>query len=230
MVPPEVQPLRHLPEWSVEGDLGHERLVRVVVAAVGSDPPQHVGPHHAVEVVGPDRPGHVVTVEEQATQPFRSTRRPRGEWVLEGLEDIALRIDGGRPRVSEHRVRILVEQRDAALHEVARVEVVCGGPLEERSAGVPQHDVVVRRRPDVAWLAREHDARVLGLVLPADVVGGVGGGVARDDQLEVLERLAQQRVERLCEVLGAVVDGQSDAQLRYDHGGSPIRAVMLAQP
>ena len=88
------------------------------------------------------------------------------------------------------------------------------GPLEVPPAGLADQEVVVGRGADVDRLADVPDPLVALRVVPADVRGLVGRRVVGDDQLEVLVGLRQQRVQRLGEVLGTVVDRQPDGQRR----------------
>jgi hypothetical protein len=51
--------------------------------------------------------------------------------------------------VGQHHVRALVEHLDAALEQVAPVQVVVRGPLPQLAAALGEHEVVVRRGADV---------------------------------------------------------------------------------
>src|ERR1700730_6036766 len=74
---------------------------------------------------------------------------------------------------------------------------------------------MVRGEADVARLAEIADPGVLLPVATADVGSAVGRGVVRNDQLEILVALAKQSLQRLGEVVRAVVDRKSDAQPGY---------------
>jgi hypothetical protein len=186
-----------------------------VVAVIRRDPAQHLGADHTVVVVA-------AVVEEHAAEADGRGGRRGGQRVLDGLHDLAVGVDDRRPAVGEHHVGMLVERGNAALDEVTAVEVVVRCPLEELAAAVPEDDVVIELAADVAGLSEVADPAVLGRVLPADVLRGVGGRVVGDDQLEVLVRLAEQRFDRFGEVRGSVVDGQADSQPRGAVRGHPF--------
>lgn len=205
VVAPEVQQLRHLVERPVQGDLGDVRAVRVVVAVHRFHPAQHVGPHHPVEVVA-------TGLEQQTAEALRRVRRVGGEPVLVGDRHLAVAVDDRLAGVREDHLRPLVQRLHAAPQQVPAVQVVVRCPLEQLAAGLVEDVVVVRRGADVAGQPQVPDARVLRGVPAADVLGPVARGVVGDDQLEVLVGLAEQGVERLGQVLLAVVHGQADAQ------------------
>jgi len=128
--------------------------------------------------------------------------------------------------VSQDDLRVLVERRNAALDQVARVQVVVGGPLEQLAPGLLDQDVMIRRASDVARLPDVPDPRVLLRVATADIRGPVRRGVVRNDQLEVLIGLPEQSVERFGQVLLAVIDRKPDAQPgNRGHISSPVRRV-----
>ena len=105
----------------------------------------------------------------------------------------------------------------ASMHagqQVPAVEVVVRRPLEQLGAGLVERPVVVRGGADVDRLPEVADPRVLGQVLPADLLRAVGRGVVGDDQVEVAVALPQQGVQGLREVLLAVVDRKADTQPR----------------
>lgn len=197
--------LGHLVEGTVQTDLGDERAVRVVVAVVRLHPAQHVGPHHPVEVVA-------AGLEEHAAEALGRARRVGGERVLVRDLHPAVAVDDRLVGVGEDDVGPLVQRVHAAPQQVPGVQVVVRGPLEQLAAALGEHVVVVGRGADVPGEPDVPDARVLRGVPAADVPGPVGRGVVGDDQLEVLVGLAEQGVERLGEVLLAVVDGQADTE------------------
>jgi hypothetical protein len=89
---------------------------------------------------------------------------------------------------------------------------------------VVDQDVVIRRASDVARLPDIPDPRVLLQVATADVRGPVRRVVVRNDQLEILIALPEQRVERFGELLLAVIDRKPDAQPgNRGHISSPVR-------
>ena len=210
VVAPEVQPIRDLVERAVQGDLGGYGPVRVVVTAVQWRPAQDVGPDDAVDVIAS-------VGEQHAPEPLRSPQGGRVQRVLKLLRYRARAIDHCRPGVSEHDMRVLVERFDAPLEQVAGVEVVVGGPLEQLPPGLPDDEVVVRGEADVPRLPDKADPGVLLRVATADVDGAVGRGVVRNDQLEVLVALAEQGIERLGEVVLAVVNREARCSAGVPH-------------
>jgi hypothetical protein len=68
------------------------------------------------------------------------------------------------------------------------------------------------RSSAVLRVAQIDDARVAARVLAADLSGGIRGRVVGDDQLEVVEALAQDRVDRLANEPLSVEDRQTDAE------------------
>ena len=208
MVAAPVEHLRHLDERPLQAQRRDDRPVGVVVGAVRLDAAERVGADDPVEVVAPGR-------VEQAPQPGRGTRVRGVQGVGKILQDLALLVDQGVPAVRQHHVRPGLQHPHALLEQLRRVQVVVRGPLEVPPAGLADQEVVVRRGADVDRLAQVPDPRVALRVVPADLGGVVGRRVVGDDQLEVLVGLRQQRVERLGEVLGTVVDGQADRQGRH---------------
>ena len=146
---------------------------------------------------------------------LEAIRRPRGiggQRVVHRLRHIADVVDDRLPGVRQYDARVLIERVNAALEQVAAVQVIGGRPLEVLSARLLHHEVVVRRKADIPGLADVANPGILLPVTAADVRGAVGRGVIRDDQLEILIALPQQGLDRLGEILLAVIDGKPDAQ------------------
>ncbi len=111
-----------------EGDLGDERPGGVVEPVLGADAAQHVGPHHAVLVVG-------AVGDDQAAEAFDGVSGSRCREIVELLHD--------RPQSSSMTAlstwlsttsgcsSSTATQRASSL---GRVEVVVRGPLEVRAA------------------------------------------------------------------------------------------------
>jgi hypothetical protein len=78
-----------------------------------------------------------------------------------------------------------------------------------------EQDVMVRSATEVTGLPDIPDPGVLLLVATADIRGAVGRSVIRNDQLEILEGLPEQGVERFGEEILAVIDRKPDAQPGY---------------
>ena len=127
-------------------------------------------------------------------------------------------VDDHRPRVRQHRRRSLLEHLDARAEEARAEQIVVRRPLEVLAAREVEAAVVVRPRPEVAWVPDVTHAGVPSGVGGADLRGAVGGGVVGDDQLEVPEVLLQDRVDGPREVALAVEDGQADADARCSGG------------
>ena len=205
MVAPEIQPIRNLVEPAVQAQLRDDGAVRVMVALLHRRPAQDLGPHNAVVVVA-------TADEQQAPEALRRPRRRRVERVLERLGHGARVVDLCRPGVGEHDVRVLVERVDAALQQVAGVQVIVRRPLEQFAPRLLGDEVVVGGEPDVPRLAEIAYPGVLLLVASADVTGAVGRGVVRNYQLEIREALAEQGLERLGDVFLAVVYRKADGE------------------
>ena len=114
-------------------------------------PAQHVGPHHPVEVVA-------TRLEQQTPEALRRVRRVGGEPVLVGDLHLAVFVDDRLAGVREDHVGPLVQRLDAAPQQVAAVEVVVRGPLEQLAAALVEHTVVVRRGADVPGQPEVPDA------------------------------------------------------------------------
>jgi len=122
----------------------------------------------------------------------------------------------------ENHLGIFVEGGDALLQQVSGVQVIACRPLEQLAPGLLDAEVVIGGQADVARLPEIADPRVQPLIAAADVPGVVGGRVVGDDQLKVLEGLAEQRLDRLGDIGRPVVDGKPDAQLgHYGHPQIP---------
>src|SRR6266536_1939108 len=74
--------------------------------------------------------------------------------------------------------------------------------------------VEVECGPVVLPIPYEPDPLVLLRVTPADFLGPVRGRVVRDDQLEVLERLREDRIDRLSDESLPIEHGKADAHPR----------------
>ena len=205
VVAAEVEDLGHLVERALQHQARHEGAVGVVVAVVLAHAAQHVGAHHTVEVVAARN-------AEQAAQPGGGVRVGGVERVVHLHDHLAVVVDVGVPGVREDHLGVLVELLDAQLDEPRRVEVVVRGPLEVLPPRQGHQQVVVGAGADVDGLPHVADARVPLGVRTADLLGAVARGVVADDQLVVGVGLGQQRVQRLGEVLLAVVDGQADGE------------------
>jgi len=207
MLAAEVQVVRDLMERTVQCQFRHEGPVGVVVAAVVRHRLHDPGPDHAVDVV----PAVAV---EQAAEPRDGGAGVGLQHIRKLGHDVAVLVDGRRPGVRQRDLRSGVQCLDAALEQVRRVQVVVRGPLEVLSAGLPDHVGVVEGGAAVPRVPHVADPGVTRRVGTRDRLGGVGRGVVRDDQLEVRERLCQQRVQSRGEVVLPVVRGQTDGQSR----------------
>ena len=176
-----------------------------MVAFLHRRPAEDLGPDNAVVVVA-------AADEQQAPEALRRPRGCRVERVLERLGQGTRVVDLCRPGVGEHHVRVLVERVDAALQQVAGVQVIVRRPLEQLAPRLLGDEVVVGGEPDVLRLAEIAHPGVLLLVATADVTGAVGRGVVRNDQLEIREALAEQGLERLGDVFLAVVYRKADGE------------------
>lgn len=126
----------------------------------------------------------------------------------------AVLIDDPGVGVTGDQRRIGVKGRDTAGEILGGVRVVMGGPLEVLAGGKLDADVEVAARAEVALVAVIPDAGIVVGVVPADGAGGVGGGVVAQDELEIAERLGEQRVDGLPQIAFAVEDRQADADPR----------------
>src|SRR4051794_29341109 len=87
-------------------------------------------------------------------------------------------------------------------------------PHEVLTRCLMQHMVEVPRGPAIVEVAHIPDPVIGGGMLLADRRGPIRRPVVRDDDLEVLVRLAANRRERLVERRGAVVHRQADGYVR----------------
>ncbi len=94
-------------------------------------------------------------------------------------------------------------------------DVVVGRPAEEAPPRDPGDLVVVGVRADVLRLSQVANPRVLLGEAATELLRAIGGGIVRDHQLEVTERLRQMRLDRRPEEVSAVVHRNPDADLRY---------------
>src|SRR5207245_2059101 len=115
------------------------------------------------------------------------------------------------------------------LEKGRRTDVVVRSPLEELPSRKLQDPVVVPGGSAVLRAASVLDPRIRTGVGTADLFGRVCGRVVRDDELEVGEGLAEQRVERLGKKALPVVDRKpnTDGRLRghRPHPRAPVPTV-----
>lgn len=117
----------------------------------------------------------------------------------------------------EHGGGIGVERRHTGCEVFGRNQVVVAGPSEVRRPRLVEEEVEVPRSTHVGGVAHISDAVVASCELTADRLGVVGGGIVGDHQLEIGERLCEQRVEGVAEVVAAVPHGQPDTDPRRSH-------------
>jgi hypothetical protein len=204
-------------ERAMQAQFRDDGAIRMMVAPLHRRPAEDLGPDNAIVVVA-------AVVEQQAPEAFWRPRACGVERVADSLDRGARVIDLRRPAVSEHDLRILVERVDAALKEVAGVQVVVRRPLEQLTPRLLGDEVVVGGKPDVPRLAEIAHPGILLLVATADVPGAIGRGVIRNDQLEISEGLAKQGLDRLADVLLAVVHRKADGEPgRRAHFPSTLR-------
>jgi hypothetical protein len=125
-------------------------------------------------------------------------------------DHVPVGVDRDRDAVREHRVRAVVKLRDEGGEQLGLGEIVVGVPHEQRRARELHHRVDVARGPQVRLLPHVTDPRIARRILEADRGRPVGGGVVRDDELEVGERLGQEPVQGQAQVPLAVVDRHPD--------------------
>ena len=135
-------------------------------------------------------------------------------------------VNGCGARVDEHdRRRLRPEGLHTSLQEGRRADVVVRGPLEELPSRKLQDPVEVPGFSAVLGAASVLDPRIRAGAGTADLFGRVCRRVVRDDELEVGEGLAEQRVERLGEKALPVVDGKPNTDGRRGHRPHPRASV-----
>ena len=122
------------------GQFRDDGAIRMMVAPLHRRPAEDLGPDNAVVVVA-------AVVEQQAPEAFRRPRARGVERVVDGLDRGARVVDLRCPAVSEHDLRVLVERVDAALKQVASVQVVVRRPLEQLTPRLLGDEVVVGETP-----------------------------------------------------------------------------------
>ena len=121
-------------------------------------------------------------------------------------------VDNIDPGMRQHDVRFAIQNVDALLQEGRFVKVIMRRPLKV-SAGVGhfQRAVEVRIGANIGLVPEIVNALVLLGEPPADVAGLVGRAVIGNKNLEIIERLSQQRLNHLREACGCtVVNRNSD--------------------
>ncbi len=100
-----------------------------------------------------------------------------------------------------------------------------GVPLKEFAAGEIEGVGEVPSDAAIFGFAVIANARIAGSVGLADFLSAVGGRIVGNDELEVGERLREQRIDGGGQVLLAVVDRQADADARITgcHRLLPLR-------
>ena len=113
--------------------------------------------------------------------------------------------------VCQHHLRAHLHGLHAQLDVFRMEQVVVRRPLEVLPAGEMEALVEVRSCADIRRVAYIADPGVAGVPPAGDLLRPVGGGVVRDDQLEIRVGLAENRPNRLVEVGIPILDGQTDA-------------------
>ena len=129
-------------------------------------------------------------------------------------EPMARLVDVRGVGCSKHGRGVAVEHCQTGRQVLGRNQIVVGGPPEVRSARSSEDEVEVSWTTDISVVPHIPDSIVAYGVLATDRLGTVGGGVVADDQLEIRERLREQRIESFAEVFVAVANGQSDTDTR----------------
>src|SRR5690606_9818272 len=88
--------------------------------------------------------------------------------------------------------------------------VVVRRPLEVGASSLMDGEIVIGSGAEVLLLPEVADPMVALGEAAADLLSSVRGGVVGDDQLEIVECLLEDRLDRLIQELGAVVHGHSD--------------------
>ncbi len=132
--------------------------------------------------------------------------------VFEAFDCAALIVDQRCARVGkDSRITGLVEG-SYACGKVPRFEnIIMNHPFEVRSLRLPEDATEVRSMPQVDRIPRVLNTTIDGGVLATDVPCAVIGSVVRYEQLEVPERLGENRLQCLSNELLSVVDGESQA-------------------
>src|SRR6185437_1956830 len=195
----------------------HERQTDEHHAVAVEVHPQHglaeleerVAPHDRVDL-------QAVVALEQREEPGHPIRRAERNLERARSDQFAVRIDPVGAREGQDRPRIGVQRGHATLEEPGGVDVVVGRPFEVGGrAGEIERQVPVGAAADVLGVAVVADARVARGERAAYLLAAVGRGVVQDQELEVTERLRQQRGERRLEISLPVVDGDRDGDLRH---------------
>jgi hypothetical protein len=141
-------------------------------------------------------------------------------------ENSPVLVHGPAARVDEHdRRRLGPEGLHTPLEEGRRAGVIVRSPLEELPSRELEDPVEVPGASAVLRAAAVLNPRIRAGVGAADLFGRIRRRVVRDDELEVGEGLAEQRVERFGEKALPVVDRKSNADNRLRRHQSHPRAL-----
>ena len=164
---------------------------------------------------------------------MRKTYRVRFRlpWPIPGgraVQRVAGPVDGCPPRVGDHDRGVSIEHLDAPLQELRPQEIVVARPLEVHAGRQMERLVVVVRGSQVLTVADVSDPAVLLRVAARDLLRAVRRRVVGDDELEVFERLRQDRIDRLRDVSLSVVHRHPDAGPRMlMHGQDPSLSAAI---
>jgi hypothetical protein len=112
--------------------------------------------------------------------------------------------------MTEDDLRLSFEHVDTALQKQRLVQIVVSAAMEERASGEFEDAIEVRRRSYVLFIAKVAYSRILRLVASANFARAIGRCVVGDDDLEILEALRPQGIQRFRKILFAVVNGNPD--------------------
>ena len=105
------------------------------------------------------------------------------------------------------------------LQEGHLVDVVVARKHDELPAGHSKNPAAVAAEAQAHVVPRVPDPRVRTRIVLAHLARGVGGRIVRDDDLEILHGMNEQRVERQTDQMGTVVRSHRDADERWGHAG-----------
>src|ERR1039457_2692025 len=123
-------------------------------------------------------------------------------------------VDDAGARMGDHKGVIALERRYARGKESRIVQVVAGGPLEVFARCKRENTPDIPARAHILFTSVVADARVGSAIGFAYPLRAVGRCVIGNNQLEIAERLAEQRIERLAKKWLSVVDKKSNTEKR----------------
>jgi hypothetical protein len=209
------QARRELPEAASERHLREEGTIRAVKRRAMQRSGHCAAPDEAEEVdTGMGAQDHR-SEAVGGTRPIRRAQR-----AVIGREPLAAGVDVVNQRVAEHHVRARFKHGHRRLEVAYSYSIVVREPFEISAAATLPHELEVRHRSQINCVAGVTNARVAARLVAADLSSPIGRRVVGYYELEIFERLVENRPERVLDEVLTVANRKPDADRGHGAAGT----------